>query len=76
MPKSSKKARSQGPVAGARPTKSRKMHTFPKLSTAPNTGAASTHIKKQPAKQPAQQRPIIPFGKTDRILLVGEGTSG
>lgn len=71
MPKSAKKARSQGPVAAARPKKGRKMHTFPKLSTTSNPSGANT----QPKKQPAQQRPIIPFGKTDRILLVGEGTS-
>ncbi|KAI9037368.1 25S rRNA (uracil2634-N3)-methyltransferase [Aspergillus affinis] len=76
MPKSSKKARSQVPVAGgaarSNPKKGRKMHTFSKLSTAQNPGAANA--QSQSKKQPAQQkRPIIPFGTNDHILLVGEG---
>ncbi|KAH8434701.1 25S rRNA (uracil2634-N3)-methyltransferase [Aspergillus melleus] len=75
MPKPSKKARSQGPVTGK---KGRKMHTFPKLSTAQNqnsnSGSAQSHSQTQSKKQPNQQRrPVIPFGRNDHVLLVGEG---
>lgn len=75
MPKS-KKARLHGPPPGAGgdapQKKARKMHTFSKLST--KAGAApATKPKHTPQQQQQQRRPIVPFAKRDRILLVGEG---
>ncbi|KAA8643152.1 hypothetical protein EYZ11_006794 [Aspergillus tanneri] len=82
-----KKARTQGPVAGGRHGKGRKMHTFLKLSTTTTSKNSSTipskqvtsngsnqagkHSSQQQRQQ--QQRPIIPFGRKDHILLIGEG---
>ena len=77
MPKS-KKARVHGPPApgpggGAAQKKARKMHTFSKLSTNKSDAAPGTTTK--PKNAPPQRRPIVPFAKRDRILLVGEGES-
>ena len=82
MPKQ-KKARianaHSGPRGDATATKkgNKKMHTFPRLSTSnnnPNTNANSnTNKNKQKQQQQQQRRPIIPFGKGDRVLLIGEG---
>ncbi|KNG85089.1 hypothetical protein ANOM_006195 [Aspergillus nomiae NRRL 13137] len=48
------------------------MHTFSKLSsTIPS--ASSSPKQNVGKKNPSRQRPIIPFRKNDRILLVGEG---
>ncbi|KAE8306643.1 hypothetical protein BDV41DRAFT_583123 [Aspergillus transmontanensis] len=48
------------------------MHTFSKLSsTIPS--ASSSPKQNVGKKNPLHQRPIIPFGRNDRILLVGEG---
>ncbi|PYI26811.1 hypothetical protein BP00DRAFT_406381 [Aspergillus indologenus CBS 114.80] len=77
-----------GVAAGAAahlPKKHRKMHMFSRLSTTTTTlgpPAAIKHegkdsktktgaVTSQPPKQ--HRRPIVPFGKKDRILLVGEG---
>ncbi|OJJ96722.1 hypothetical protein ASPACDRAFT_6800, partial [Aspergillus aculeatus ATCC 16872] len=64
--------------------KHRKMHTFSRLSTTTTTFGlpAIKHDGKDSktttgavtSQQPKQhRRPIVPFGKKDRILLVGEG---
>ncbi|KAG2412671.1 hypothetical protein HFD88_010228 [Aspergillus terreus] len=75
MPKS-KKARLHGPPPGAGgdapQKKARKMHTFSKLSTKADA-APATKPKHTPQQQQQQRRPIVPFAKRDRILLVGEG---
>ncbi|KAE8359151.1 hypothetical protein BDV27DRAFT_162905 [Aspergillus caelatus] len=48
------------------------MHTFSKLSsTIPSSSSSPKHNVGK--KNPLHQRPIIPFGRNDRILLVGEG---
>ena len=59
----------------------KKMHTFPRLSTSNNNNNnnnntnsnANTNTNKNKQKQQQQRRPIIPFGKGDRVLLIGEG---
>ncbi|KAE8348618.1 hypothetical protein BDV28DRAFT_84262 [Aspergillus coremiiformis] len=72
MPKS-KKARlrtDHGRVGHSK--KPRKMHTFSKLST--TLPLASPTLKQNSGKKnPSHLRPIVPFGKKDRILLIGEG---
>ncbi|PYI10080.1 hypothetical protein BO78DRAFT_435618 [Aspergillus sclerotiicarbonarius CBS 121057] len=45
------------------------MHTFSKLSTTSSTTAART----PQGQGQKNQRPVVPFGRKDRILLVGEG---
>lgn len=70
-----------GDAAAAAATKkgkgNKKMHTFPRLSTSnnnPNANSNSnTNKNKQKQQQQQQRRPIIPFGKGDRVLLIGEG---
>ncbi|KAH8663590.1 hypothetical protein BGZ60DRAFT_71209 [Tricladium varicosporioides] len=39
----------------------------------PKTQAQGKDIAKKPHFQPSQSKPIIPFSKNDKILLVGEG---
>ncbi|KAL2003889.1 hypothetical protein VTN02DRAFT_1738 [Thermoascus thermophilus] len=58
--------------------KGKKMHTFSRLSSSGKDGSSKTlhknnqqQKKQQPQKQHA--RPTIPFGRRDRILLIGEG---
>ncbi|OGM42423.1 hypothetical protein ABOM_008273 [Aspergillus bombycis] len=71
MPKS-KRARLHTGHGGGNPKKPRKMHTFSKLSsTIPS--ASSSPRQNAGKKNPLRQRPIIPFRRNDRILLVGEG---
>lgn len=74
-------------AAAHQPKKHRKMHTFSRLSTTTTTPPplgppAIKHDGKDSktitgaitSQQPKQhRRPIVPFGKKDRILLVGEG---
>ncbi|KAF7592608.1 hypothetical protein BBP40_012695 [Aspergillus hancockii] len=48
------------------------MHTFSKLSTTP-ASTPSTTKSNSGKKIQMNQRPIVPFGRRDRILLVGEG---
>ena len=84
MAKTKKHKANDGPPA----KKSKKMHTFAKLSTSgkPINSAANNNNNmpggkkgqsqsqlqgKQQQKQ--QRRPVIPFGRRDRVLLVGEG---
>ena len=84
MPKA-KKARIAnahgGPRGDAAATKkgkgnNKKMHTFSRLSTSnKNDDNSNTNANKNKQKQQQQQqrKPIIPFGKGDRVLLIGEG---
>jgi hypothetical protein len=84
MPRS-KKARANGPQRGDGPgfRGARKMHTFSRLSTSAGPSSISKTQKggignngtaEKNKKNPAQhRRPIVPFGRRDRILLVGEG---
>ncbi|RMJ24463.1 hypothetical protein PHISP_04681 [Aspergillus sp. HF37] len=68
---------------GAAPKKSRKMNTFAKLSTTtadgktkPGGGSGAKTSQTQNGKKNQQQqkrKPIVPFGRGDRILLIGEG---
>lgn len=58
----------------------KKMHTFPRLSTSnnnnnnnPNTNSNSNVNKNKQKQQQQQRKTIIPFGKGDRVLLIGEG---
>ncbi|KAE8132204.1 hypothetical protein BDV38DRAFT_275311 [Aspergillus pseudotamarii] len=71
MPKS-KRARLHTGHGSGNQKKTRKMHTFSKLSsTIPS--ASSSPKQNVGKKNPLHQRPIIPFRRNDRILLVGEG---
>ncbi|KAE8382123.1 hypothetical protein BDV26DRAFT_254417 [Aspergillus bertholletiae] len=71
MPKS-KRGRLHTGHVGGKPKKPRKMHTFSKLSS--TVPSASSSLRQNVGKKkPLHQRPIIPFGRNDRILLVGEG---
>ncbi|KAE8413456.1 hypothetical protein BDV36DRAFT_287034 [Aspergillus pseudocaelatus] len=71
MPKS-KRARLHTGHGSGNQKKPRKMHTFSKLSsTIPSSSSSPKHNVGK--KNPLHQRPIIPFGRNDRILLVGEG---
>ncbi|GIJ85462.1 hypothetical protein Asppvi_004319 [Aspergillus pseudoviridinutans] len=84
MPRS-KKARAKGPQRGDGPgfRGPRKMHMFSRLSTSSppsstsktqKSGISTYGTAEQKKKNPAQhRRPIVPFGRRDRILLVGEG---
>ncbi|PWY70158.1 hypothetical protein BO70DRAFT_382296 [Aspergillus heteromorphus CBS 117.55] len=71
------KASAAAPPPNPHPRKHRKMHTFSKLSTAtqgphgPPGHSAANKDRKKP--HPQQRRPIVPFGRKDRILMVGEG---
>lgn len=71
MPKS-KRARLHTGHGGGNQKKPRKMHTFSKLSSTISS-ASSSPKQNVGKKNPLHQRPIIPFGRNDRILLVGEG---
>ncbi|RAL08374.1 25S rRNA (uracil2634-N3)-methyltransferase [Aspergillus homomorphus CBS 101889] len=76
-----------GAAATHQPKKHRKMQTFSRLSTTTTPGrTASKHddkgrkiatgasaLQKPAQRQNQHRRPIVPFGKKDRILLVGEG---
>lgn len=58
--------------------KGKKMHTFSRLSSSGKDGSSKTlHNNNQQQKNQQQQkqhvRPMIPFGRRDRILLIGEG---
>lgn len=53
--------------------KGRKMHTFSKLSTTATRTTTTTTPAKSKKKIQPNQRPTIPFGRNDRILLIGEG---
>ncbi|GFF22436.1 conserved hypothetical protein [Aspergillus udagawae] len=84
MPRS-KKARANGPQRGDGPgiRGPRKMQMFSRLSTSAGPSSTSKTQKScisnygtadKKKKNPAQhRRPIVPFGRRDRILLVGEG---
>jgi 25S rRNA (uracil2634-N3)-methyltransferase len=70
---------------GAPPKKSRKMNTFAKLSTTSGKtkpgggdGAKTSQNGKKnqgrnQTKQQQKRKPIVPFARGDRILLIGEG---
>lgn len=51
----------------------KKMNTFPRLSTTNNKNNDTKKNKTNNGKQQKNQRPIVPFGRNDRILLIGEG---
>lgn len=70
MPKSKKARRHTGHGGGGNPKRVRKMHTFPKLST---TIPSTPKQQNGGRKNLSHQRPIVPFGRKDRILLIGEG---
>ncbi|OJJ48787.1 hypothetical protein ASPZODRAFT_90642 [Penicilliopsis zonata CBS 506.65] len=58
--------------------RTRKMHTFARLSssstaTTPSTKKPPTTTNKKQHRQLLHSRPVIPFNRRDRILLVGEG---
>ncbi|KAL2823975.1 hypothetical protein BDW59DRAFT_162755 [Aspergillus cavernicola] len=56
--------------------KHRKMSSFAKLSTKnniPSGGAENGPLKKKKHQQKQHRRPVVPFRRGDRILLVGEG---
>ncbi|GAQ09048.1 hypothetical protein ALT_6369 [Aspergillus lentulus] len=84
MPRS-KRVRANGPQRGDGPgfRGARKMHAFSRLSTSAGPSSTSKTQKsgignngtaEKNKKNPAQhRRPIVPFGRRDRILLVGEG---
>ena len=82
MAKTKRNRANDGPPA----KKSKKMHTFARLSTSgkpTNSPANNSNMsggkkgqsqaqgKQQQQKQ--QRKPVIPFGRRDRVLLVGEG---
>lgn len=70
---------------GAPPKKSRKMNTFAKLSTttsgktkpggdgAKNSQNGKKNQGQNQTKQQQKRKPIVPFARGDRILLIGEG---
>jgi 25S rRNA (uracil2634-N3)-methyltransferase len=72
---------------GAPPKKSRKMNTFAKLSTTSSgktkpggdgaktsqNGKKTNQGQNQTKQQQKKRKPIVPFARGDRILLIGEG---
>ena len=52
--------------------KKSKMNTFPRLSTNANNKNNSKKNNNN-GKIQKNQRPIVPFGRNDRVLLIGEG---
>lgn len=77
MPKA-KKARIAAAQGGdakrkANDINKKKMNTFPRLSTTNNNNNDTKKNKTNNGKQQRNQRPIVPFGRNDRVLLIGEG---
>ncbi|ODM23565.1 hypothetical protein SI65_01154 [Aspergillus cristatus] len=53
--------------------KKSKMNTFPRLSTNANNNNNTKKNNNNNGKLQKNQRPIVPFGRNDRVLLIGEG---
>lgn len=65
-----------GPGSGAGAGGAKKMHTTsnnPHSNNNPNKKQKGASQQQQ--KQQKNQKPIVPFGRDDRILLIGEGES-
>lgn len=76
----SKKARTTpnpprgGAGAGDAKNGNKKMHMFSRLSTFnDNKNKNEKNGKNKKGPIPKNQRPFVPFGRQDRILLIGEG---
>ncbi|KAL2013473.1 hypothetical protein VTN00DRAFT_998 [Thermoascus crustaceus] len=64
----------RGGAGGGAVGKCKKMHTFSRLSSSGKDGSTLHNNNNQQQKRQQQHvRPTIPFGKRDRILLIGEG---
>lgn len=63
-----------GAGAGDAKKGNKKMHMFSRLSTSnDNKNKNNKNNKNKKGPMPKNQRPIVPFGRGDRILLIGEG---